>query len=975
MRPSPSRRWLRALVCAWCLLQLLPAQAQQRAFQYLRQEQGLENLAVTALVQDGLGDLWIGTENGLYRFDGARMHRYAEVQRLAEPSILALHVDASGLLWVGTKTMLFHRDGDGFRQVTLEGQPFTLQPGQSLASTREHLLVNTRGGGLYRLRRDRAGWQASEVFGAAERQRHAELRQVTSVLAEPGGDIWFGCGRWLCRFGAEGLRRYGEPGGALADSLSSLLRAPDGRLWLRSPDQLWQLDFGAETLRAMPLPPTGDAPPPLAPALEVDGQQRLLMQWGSGVVRWDGHRWEAVGARQGLQAAGGVSALLQAGDGSVWLGTAGAGLAHWLGYRHLQSWSQAEGLPSDDAWAFLRSSAGPLYIGTAAGLAADLGGPALARMEAGAAGAPPDFASRLAEDAHGRLWVGSFNGMLSVLDPQARRLRPVAQLPRITRLQVDLLGQLWIVTHQGIYLVPDPARDPRPRRIDEALHPPSSPTPEAHDACLLDGQVWVGTQRGLLRGDGQQLSRVRLLDAAGQPMADTDLPAIACRDGRLWVGGMAGLWRARVEPGGASVRLERVDEPLLQGRAVVALLQDRRGWLWVGTDYGVAVWNMRRWRFIRQDAGLPWNDCNQGALHEDRDGSIWVGTSRGAAHLSDLDSLFATPQLDVRIESPGHPRPDGQAGLNLPWRRRALVLGLASAAYEHRGALRFEHRMLGLDDDWRGGSETELVYPALPPGRYRFEVRARNLDLQAESPLQALDIEIQPPWWRTPWFYALSVLLALLLAWSAYRWRLRRILRRQRRLERLVAERTREIEASHAQMRELALKDGLTGVLNRRALGDALAAEVERANRTLRRLTVVLADADRFKLVNDRYGHQAGDAVLVAIAQRLQAQMRPYDVLGRYGGEEFVLVLPDLDVEHAEGRARIQALHQAISSGPVEIGADRQLSVTCSFGVASMAGPRIADAADLIGRADAALYRAKENGRDRVEYDGEAGSG
>jgi diguanylate cyclase (GGDEF)-like protein len=397
---------------------------------------------------------------------------------------------------------------------------------------------------------------------------------------------------------------------------------------------------------------------------------------------------------------------------------------------------------------------------------------------------------------------------------------------------------------------------------------------------------------------------------------------------------------------------------------------DRRGWLWLATDYGVAISDMKRWRFIRHDAGLPWNDSNQGALYEDADGAMWIGTTRGAARLGDVDSLFDVPALSVAAEARGVRSAAGgaTARLTLPWQQRSLALQLASTSYEQRGALRFEHRLQGQDEDWRSGTSTELVYPSLQPGRYRFEVRARNLDMQAESPLQSLDIEVLPPWWRTGWFYGAAAATVLLLGWLAYRWRTRRYLLRQQALERLVAERTREIEASHAQMRELALKDGLTGVLNRRALNDAMAVEIARSGRMQLPLALVMVDADRFKRINDEHGHLAGDAVLVAIAQRLQAATRSYDVIGRYGGEEFLLLLPDLDVDSTEGRARIEAFHRAICSQPVALGDGTELAVTCSFGVAGSMGGNVGRPEALITAADAALYRAKQNGRNRIEY-------
>ncbi|MFG6432954.1 diguanylate cyclase [Roseateles sp. LYH14W] len=959
--------WLRALVCGGLLLQVLLAQAQQRAFKYLRHEHGLGNLAVTALAQDPAGELWIGTENGLYRFDGGRMRRYGPTQGLVDVRVTALHVDASGRLWVAGEAMLFHREGERFVQIRQRDDAITLKPGQSLASTGDRLVANTRAG-LYWVSRTASGWQASEVFSAAERQRRPELADVYSVLGEHGGAIWFGCARMLCRLGASGLRQYRPAGPAPAERWTTLLRMADGRLWLRSPTQLWRLDAGSDAPVRVPMPPGVGLSASWNPALGADSQGRILTQHGTGIVRWDGQRMAFIGTPQGLQAGGGVSTLLQTRDGSLWLGTAGVGLARWLGYRHAQSWGQAEGLPADDAWSFLRARNGQMYVGTTVGLGTDRSAQS---FKTAAPTQAPEVASSLAEDGEGQVWVGSFNGLLSRFDPASGRLRPVARLPRITQLLVDRQGQLWIITHHGIYLLRDPTRDTRPQRIDEVLFAPKTLPPEANDACLMrSGEIWISTAQGLLRNDAHGLARVHVLAADGQKTTPGDLTTIACRDQRLWVGGNSGLWQARTEPGATALRFERVQTPLLQDRAIVALRFDRRGWLWAGTDYGVAVTDLHRWRAIRQNAGLPWDDCNQGALYADADGSIWVGTPRGTAHLRDLDALFDKPDLNVNVQVAGtsiaiH---EGHARLTLPWHKRSVVLNLGSVAFEQRDALRFEYRLDGQDDGWRSGASTEVVYPSLQPGRYRFEVRARNLDQQAESPLQTLAIEVLPPWWRTAWFYGLITTLGALSMWAGHRWRLRRLLANQARLERLIAERTREIEASHAQMRELALKDGLTGVLNRRALDEALATEVARAGRGHIPLALVIVDADRFKLINDQHGHPAGDAVLVTIAQRLKAPTRPYDAVGRYGGEEFVLVLPDLDVASEAGHARIASFHQAICDKPVTLPSGQVLPVTCSFGVASMAAGQADTPAALIDRADAALYRAKENGRNRIEY-------
>jgi diguanylate cyclase (GGDEF)-like protein len=166
----------------------------------------------------------------------------------------------------------------------------------------------------------------------------------------------------------------------------------------------------------------------------------------------------------------------------------------------------------------------------------------------------------------------------------------------------------------------------------------------------------------------------------------------------------------------------------------------------------------------------------------------------------------------------------------------------------------------------------------------------------------------------------------------------------------------------HRLVERQALIDGLTGLANRRNLEETLTAELARAGRMGHELCLVLADLDRFKQVNDRYGHRTGDDVLRAFAQALAGTIRAGDVAGRWGGEEFALILVGVGVgggvELAE-RARLRT-----SARPVETARGELVAVTASFGVAACTGG--ADVDELIDAADAALYAAKREGRDRV---------
>ncbi len=181
----------------------------------------------------------------------------------------------------------------------------------------------------------------------------------------------------------------------------------------------------------------------------------------------------------------------------------------------------------------------------------------------------------------------------------------------------------------------------------------------------------------------------------------------------------------------------------------------------------------------------------------------------------------------------------------------------------------------------------------------------------------------------------------------------------------ILVEDVTEAVAYQRRLAELALKDGLTKAFNRRYLDRRLADELARAARFYRGLSVILLDIDHFKQVNDAHGHQFGDQVLSFVSATIQASLRESDVLARYGGEEFCVILPETDLDAATLAA--ERLRAAVSSSPV-LSLDRSASLTVSAGVAAM---RKGDSAEaLLARADQALYKAKEAGRNRVERAG-----
>jgi two-component system cell cycle response regulator len=182
-----------------------------------------------------------------------------------------------------------------------------------------------------------------------------------------------------------------------------------------------------------------------------------------------------------------------------------------------------------------------------------------------------------------------------------------------------------------------------------------------------------------------------------------------------------------------------------------------------------------------------------------------------------------------------------------------------------------------------------------------------------------------------------------------------------------ILELQRELLNTREELRVQATHDSLTGLWNRASILETLDKEVLRAQREGCPLGMLLIDLDHFKMVNDSHGHQAGDVVLREAARRIRSTIRRYDTAGRYGGEEFVVVLPATDL--AGGVAQAERVRQAIA-GERMAAAGALVEVTCSIGVSDWHGPGAGDALVLIHDADEALYEAKRSGRNCVHANG-----
>jgi diguanylate cyclase (GGDEF)-like protein len=706
-----------------------------------------------------------------------------------------------------------------------------------------------------------------------------------------------------------------------------------------------------------------------------DPEGRILAPAEGGIARWDGTAWHLIGRANGLEYEGYALGMAFDAAGDLWLASRGDGLYHWNGYADWEGWGRDQGFPAPSVWGVLQTAGSGAGAGVTVATAK---GPA--RIDLVSGQARPLFKTQLRSfssqtplglNGDGSLFAVTLDGGLFRIDAKTGSAQRTGTLKAVANYVIqDAAGNRIVTSEHGAFLMDAGKPRSQPKRI-AAVDALLGGVHRIETGCAgADGTDWLLANNRLLRFDaGHKDGQWAEPPIDGLTKLNGSLLAVACAgDGTVWATGeQAGVWKL-AEQGGRLLASQLELPKSLQSLAYLAILVDRRGWVWLGSDAGLAVWNGQQWRHLTEETGLIWNDINQGVLTEGVDGSLWIGTSGGVGHLLHPEHVFDAVPLAVSVTGieRGSQAYDVGQRLTLPWAATPLRFQLSSATMRNRSELTFEYRMDGLQPDWVDSMSGGAVYSALPPGEYVFEARVRNPGLRTTSEPVKVAVRILAPWWRTNWFYGLCVMALAMLVVVLDALRVRHLQKRRTELEELVRQRTAEVEASREQLRIQAAHDGLTGMLNRTAVLRALRAEMDRCRRERTTLAVALVDLDHFKQVNDAHGHLAGDEALRWFATAVGSAIRIYDHAGRYGGEEFLLVLAQIPPEATEHR--LNRLHAAISNLRISAG-ETAFVLNCSIG-ATVFDPAGAQGSveSLLSVADQALYEAKAAGRNRVIF-------
>ncbi len=976
----------------------------------------IPNGVITALAQGADGFLWIGTQNGLLRFDGYRFRRFRhdddDPHSMAGDFIFSLAVARDGRVWVGHQvdgvSVLDPATGRFTRYRHDPGKKQGIGPGNIYA-------IAADAGGVYvaaddgLVRFDPATQQFTTIVLGGDGPVPEPAERVRSLIIDRAGTLWIGTQDGVQRLHAGHLAaealltRDGES--LAAKEVVSLMQAADDSLWVGTRE---------------------------------NGAARVDI--GHGAIRWIGREH----ARAGELAQSWINAMAQTANGEIWLSRYGSGIAivdgGELDVRHLLAHDPSipDGLSFDAAGALLVDPSGLLWVGSWGGGLQRHNPRNLAfrilrhsPVQAGRL-SYPNLLSVL-ELRDGRVLAGTTQNGIDIIDRQRGVVGGYRATPGTPGALADGViggmaeaedGTLWIGTFQaGVQRL-----DLGNARFRHYTREHGLPTLQTEFVEIgRDGRVWVGSGDGLLRYDAVTDAFVDIPGPDGKPVRTRFNDMDEDADGRLWFGSASGL--LVLDPGAETLRQFRhaIDDPTSIGGDVVAnVLVDRRGRVWANTDTGLDLYRRdddgREWfEHVSKRLGLTDKAFGSNVL-EDARGRLWsqsvlfdpdtdvvyrleradgldVGTNwvGAAARMRDGRLLFGgttglavvdpeqfkpwsqPPQMlitDVTVDGLSQPQAANTRQLRLTHEQSQFSVEFASRDFSAPTTNDYAYRLMGISPDWiEVDAEHRVVsFGGLWPGHYELQIRARNRVGELSEQPAILGIEIMPKIWQRPWFVLAMSATGLLLLYALIRQVVAQYRHRAIALQTLVDERTAALRDAYARVERASRTDSMTGLGNRRSLEEAmplLAQQVigERPRlQRARQLALLVIDIDDFKSVNDQYGHAAGDRVIEAFAVLIRAELRDGDIGVRWGGEEFLIV-----AQVGDARAALhcgERLRAAVAAFEFDLGDGHHIRKTCSIGFACLPFSTDAGAAftwqHVLEIADAALFEAKHDGRNRV---------
>ncbi|HEX3681152.1 MAG TPA: two-component regulator propeller domain-containing protein [Bryobacteraceae bacterium] len=759
--------------------------------------QGLPQNSVLSLAQTADGYLWLGTEEGLARFDGMRFVAFDKrVEGLAVGAIQTLFVDSHQNLWIGTSGGGLSRYAGG------RFNAYTTRDGLSSGSIyafyedeRGALWIGTENGGLIRFEKGKF-----HVFTTADGLAD---NSVFSITGDHKGTIWIGTHGGLTRLSGGKFTNFHASDGLASNFVRAVYQDIHGVLWIGTNDGL---------CRQLP---SGE------------------------ITRFT--------TKDGL-ASDSIFCLFEDRAGTLWIGTAGAGMSR-LANGRFSSYREAEGLVGKDVWSILEDREGSLWMGTAGGGLNCLKKGSFTTVST-AEGLTSNTILPVYEDSAGAIWMGSDQGLMRWKGGKVTSYTIRDGLPDslVFSIVEDRNRSMWIATRRGLV---------RFRDGKFSLFGAKDGLPNDAVVCTLrdhNGDIWVGTRGGLSRFDGQRFITYTRRDGLS---SDYVRAIFEDKDQTLWLGtGGGGLdrfkdghftafttrdglssdivWAIYGEPdgtlwlgtsGGGLDRFRNGKVTVytsykgLYDDSVFTILDDHLGRLWMSCNKGVFSVPKKQLNAFANGLigsitptvygtadGMKVRECNgafQPAGWRTHDGRLCFPTSGGLAIVDPANLVNNVPPPAVVLERVLVDDREAATDkpLMLPPGKGQFEFQFTAPSFLAPEKLQFRYMLEGFDKDWiQAGGRRVAYYTNIPHGEYHFRVLAGN-DRGWGQRGPALAIDLEPHYYQTTAFFALIVSMGVTLCAAAYRLRVKQLKAREQKLLLLVNERTSALQESEAQLR------------------------------------------------------------------------------------------------------------------------------------------------------------------------------
>jgi signal transduction histidine kinase/ligand-binding sensor domain-containing protein len=809
-------------------------------FTYIGKEKGLSSSNVTSITQDSVGYIWIGTQDGLNKFDGSIIivYKYSAEDSLSilQNNIRCLFTDKEGIVWIGTDDGLCHyvpaRDNFCRIEAKVEaGQEITKI--EFIGENDYHGLLYSMGNYLY---------SVDKKLSTSAFYLKADTGDITSFLFDNENNLWIGSskGGGLYKFNAKKrLLNHFVKNSSDAASLSSnsvlCITLRGDRLWIATEDEgINFLNINDNIITRIPCPNSFEK---FVRKIYVDNDNRLWVGDQTGIKVFDDQQNAFIGYytdhNDPMSMKPNAHNIFQDKQGNYWTihFPGGVGLSiHQKGFKHFDD-------NRFETWHTLNNNISAVhedYMGNL-WLANPFNGVDIFywtknqtinlihnKQNPNSLGAGAVFA--LESDGKG-MWIGSNRGGLQYLNADLRNFITYQHDEKnpntiacddIRSVLVDRKGKVWISVHgQGVDKL-----DPETKTFTHFNNLNNNLSNDWTFEIIEDhlGNIWVATAYGLSRLPGGKHKFVNYftVDGNSQSLSDNEIITVF-EDSlyRVWAGTSQGLNRYNRE--------RDIFQPVkgdLDKQYICSILDDNNGNLWVGTLNGLFMFNPMTDSLRRFDDsdGLPTNEFNPRSSYKNMFNDLFFGTINGVVLFDPNQLKYNTsiPRVVIskfklfnqEVDQYGSDQPLSEHVsvadvIELEYNENIITFEFTAINMIHPDKNSYAYRMIGFDENWHYvGTKREATYTNLNPGKYTFQVIASNNDGYWNTKGASIKVVVHPPWWRSLWFRILAVIFVIIAVTSAFYFRTNKLNKQKQHLEKEIRQSTAELQKKNTQLVE-----------------------------------------------------------------------------------------------------------------------------------------------------------------------------